>query len=77
MCDDCNQTNGSDSIESGFAGNAQVQLKQAAEPSLRSDLERRRTRLTRQLAQVDAALQVLYTVPDAERIAQILKQANS
>lgn len=56
--------------------NAKMAVDEACAPSLRDRLERKRTRLQRELAKIDAALSVLYTVPDAERIAAVLQQAN-
>jgi hypothetical protein len=45
------------------------------EPTLRYQLENRRARLAAQLAEVDHALQVIYTRPESEEIFRILKRA--
>jgi hypothetical protein len=46
-----------------------------AEPTLRERLESRRSSLAKQLSEVDLALQVVYTNPQAEEIFRILKVA--
>jgi len=46
-----------------------------AEPTLRDHLERKRNRLTQQLVQVEEALRLIYSNPEAEKIHETLKRA--
>ena len=73
MCDDCN-TKQAEQAASGIYGNAGSQLKQTPEPRFRHRLEEKRNRLTKQLVQVEAALQLVYTNPDAEKIYEVLNR---
>lgn len=75
MCDmteACDTARGDGQI--GYAQAGTQNLKNAA-PSFRDRLERRRNLLTRQLAQVEAALQLVYTNPDAEKIHELLNRS--
>ena len=65
MCDGCERTE----AVSADAGTAQLKSS-----SFRDRLESRRNSLTRQLTQVEQALQLLYTNPDAEKTYDILKR---
>lgn len=50
-------------------------LKAIAEPTLRERLESRRNRLAQQLAEVDAALQVLYIQPEiSENVYRLIRK---
>lgn len=76
MCDECNRTEAVNEVrgygEAGMAAEAKsAQLKAS---SFRDRLESRRNSLTRQLTQVEQALQLLYTNPDAEKTYELLKR---
>ena len=78
MCDDCvkndivNEAMCAEAKGYGVAGmESQAKLKAS---SFRDRLESRRNSLTRQLTQVEQALQLLYTNPDAEKTYEILKR---
>jgi hypothetical protein len=68
MCDGCNQTEAADPGY-GIAGQGveSAQLK-ADVSTFRKRLEARRNRLSRQLVEVEEALRLIYSNPDAERI---------
>ena len=77
MCDECNQTGAVEESAKGAQGygvagmQAETKLKSS---SFRDRLESRRNSLTRQLTQVEQALQLLYTNPDAEKTYEVLKR---
>jgi hypothetical protein len=74
MCDTCNTAT---DAPVGYIGGGQMETKSAhlKESTLRDRLESRRNRLTQQLAQVEAALQLIYTNPDAEKIHDVLNRS--
>lgn len=61
-------------IEAQVPG-AGCDLKQAAEPTLRDRLEEKRARLMTQLYQLEDALRLLSTDPNAEKNYEILRRA--
>jgi len=75
----CNETAERTDIPMQPGIGAQSSLNQCntklAEPTLRDHLERKRNRLTQQLVQVEEALRLVYTNPDAEKIHETLKRA--
>jgi hypothetical protein len=81
MCDPAETTTGSIGVFASQQGQAKpsadYNLKQAAdfEPSLRDRLEAKRNRLTRELVQVEQALHLVYSNPDAEKNYEILRRA--
>ena len=66
-------------IESGAgqakAYQADCNLKQSCEPTLRDRLEQKRNRLTRQLVQVEEALRLVYADPGLEKTIEAVKRA--
>ncbi len=75
MCDSCNQTEAPNSAPGyGRAGMAAEKLEVGAS-NFRERLEARRNRLTRQLVEVEEALKLVYTNPDAERIHEVLNRS--
>ena len=69
MCDNCNQNGPVETAGQGQIGPAGKEL------GVRERLDRRRNHLTAQLAQIDVALQLVYTNPDAEKIHEILNRS--
>lgn len=79
MCDGCSQTEAVNEKNYADAGLSAAQIGGAAQGQIKSSsfrdrLESRRNSLTRQLTQVEQALQLLYTNPDAEKIHEVLKR---
>lgn len=75
MCDDCGKTQAPGYANSGIAMQQEARAdKEFREPNFRDHLEQKRNRLTKQLAQVEVALQLIYTNPDAEKIYAILNR---
>jgi hypothetical protein len=79
MCDGCNQTEApSNYADAGIKAQAQTKIGGGLkESTLRDRLEAHRNRLSRQLVQVEQALQLIYTNPDAEKIHEVLNRATS
>lgn len=74
MCDKCEDQTDSPNIGGPAYGEAGMQAKTNLKASsFRDRLEGRRNSLTRQLAQVEHALSLIYTNPDAEKIHEVLK----
>jgi hypothetical protein len=71
MCDECKQAG---SAQGGYA-QAGIEKSKLKENTLRERLERRQNQLTREIAQIAAALQLIYTNPDAERIVETFNRA--
>lgn len=76
MCYDTEKTDAADPGY-GIKGCATSEAGNSAQTkasSFRDRLESRRNSLTRQLTQVEQALQLIYTNPDAEKIHEVLKR---
>ena len=76
MCDNCDRGDAPIQIKGSYAdAGTQGQIGGApkqAKPTMRDRLEEKRNRLMRQLAQIEVALQLIYTNPDAEKIYEVL-----
>lgn len=74
MCYDTDKTENANPIPGGYATAGMETQGQIKASSFRDRLESRRNSLTRQLTQVEQALQLIYTNPDAEKIHDVLKR---
>jgi hypothetical protein len=75
MCDTMQEKSYADAGTQGEIRAAQREQAKIATSNFRERLEARRNRLTRQLVEVEEALRLIYSNPDAERIYETFNRA--